>query len=165
MIGDAAYGIILALATGYVIMKFKPQGMAGKLLKLLFLGGISTFFWGAMFGSWLGDLVYVVTGGAYTIPPLWFNPMEDPMKMLIFSFAFGAVHIFVGMGLKAYMLIRDGKPLDALFDIGAWYLLLPGLVMMFAGGTIGTIGKIYSYCGSSHDHTYWGRAEKIYLKN
>lgn len=164
MIGDAAYGIILALATGYVIMKFKPQGMAGKLLKLIFLGGISTFFWGALFGSWLGDLVYVVTGGAYTIPPLWFNPMDDPMKMLIFSFAFGAVHIFVGMGLKAYMLIRDGKPLDALFDIGAWYLIIPGLVMMFAGGTIGTIGKYTAIVGALMIVLTAGRAEKNIFK-
>ena len=164
MIGDAAYGIILALVTGYVIKKFKPQGMAGKLLKLLFFGGISTFFWGAMFGSWLGDLVSVVSGGSYNIPPLWFNPMDDPMKMLIFSFAFGAVHIFVGMGLKGYMLIRDGKPLDALFDIGSWYLLIPGLVMMFAGGIIGTIGKYTAIIGALMIVLTGGRNEKNIFK-
>ena len=49
------------------------------------------------------------------------------------------------------MLIRDGKPLDALFDIGLWYVLLVGLVLFGVGGNIGpafaTAGKYMSIIG------------------
>lgn len=164
MIGDAAYGLIMTLATGVVIKMFKPEGMAGKLLKMIFLGGISTFFWGALFGSWLGDLVFVVTGGAYTIPPIWFNPLENPLQLLFFSFILGALHIFVGMGVKGYMLIKDGKPLDALFDIVSWYLLIPGLAAMAAGGVVGTIGKYTALAGALMLLLTQGRNEKNIIK-
>lgn len=164
MIGDAAYGLIMTLATGVVIKMFKPEGMAGKLLKMIFLGGISTFFWGALFGSWLGDLVFVVTGGAYNIPPIWFNPLENPLQLLFFSFILGALHIFVGMGVKGYMLIKDGKPLDALFDIVSWYLLIPGLAAMAAGGVVGTIGKYTALAGALMLLLTQGRNEKNIIK-
>jgi V/A-type H+-transporting ATPase subunit I len=164
MIGDAAYGLIMALATGLIVKIFKPQGMAGKLLKMICLGGISTLLWGALFGSWFGDLVYVVTGGAYTISPIWFNPLDDPMRLLIFSFILGAIHIFVGMGVKGYMLIREGKPLDALFDIGSWYLLIPGLAAMAVGGVVGTIGKYTALAGVLMLLVTQGRGEKNILK-
>ena len=40
------------------------------------------------------------------------------------------------MGVQAYMLIKNGKPWDALFDIGLWYLLLIGLVLFGVGGSV-----------------------------
>jgi V/A-type H+-transporting ATPase subunit I len=164
MVGDAGYGLLMALATGIFIKKFKPQGMAGKLLKLIFLGGISTFLWGVMFGGWFGDLVDAVTSGTYTIPPLWFNPLDDPMRLLTWSFIFGGIHIFVGMGLKGYMLIKDGKPLDALFDIGSWYIFLIGLVMLIGGGLIATIGKYMALTGAAMLILTQGRNEKNIFK-
>ena len=59
------------------------------------------------------------------------------MPLLIFSFILGPVHLFVGMGLSAYMSIRDGRPWDAVFDIGFWYLLLVGLVIFGVGKMAG----------------------------
>jgi len=36
MVSDAGYGLLMALATGIILLKFKPQGMAYKLIKLIF---------------------------------------------------------------------------------------------------------------------------------
>ena len=164
MVSDAGYGLLMAIATGVILLKFKPQGMAQKLIGLLFFGGVSTFIWGVLFGGWFGNIVDAVTNGTYTIPPLWFNPLDDPMRLLMWSFIFGGIHIFVGMGLKGYMLVKDGKPLDALFDIGFWYILLIGLVMLAGPGIVGTAGKYMSIGGAVLLVLTQGRNEKSVVK-
>ncbi|HOJ11570.1 MAG TPA: V-type ATP synthase subunit I [Clostridiales bacterium] len=164
MVGDAAYGLLMAIATGIVIYKFKPQGTVGKLLKLLFLGGISTFIWGALFGGWFGDIVTQVSSGKFTIPPLWFNPLDDPMRLLMWSFIFGGIQLYTAMGLKGYSLIREGKVLDAVFDIGLWYIFLTGLVLLLVGGNVGTIGKYMTIVGVILLILTQGRAEKNIFK-
>ncbi|MDD4779884.1 MAG: V-type ATP synthase subunit I [Tissierellia bacterium] len=155
MLGDVGYGLILALACGLVVKMFKLEGTSGKMLKSLFWCGISTMFWGVMFGSYFGDGIVAAAKTIFNvdiiIKPFWTNPMEDPMNVLIVSFAFGLIHLFVGLGVKAYMLIRDGKPLDALYDVGFWYLFIIGPVLLLAGGTISPvlviIGKYMTIIG------------------
>ncbi|NMB36370.1 MAG: V-type ATP synthase subunit I [Firmicutes bacterium] len=122
-LSDAGYGVILSLLAYFLTRKMKLKGMGKQLIKLLFLGGISAFLAGILMGSWFGDLI--------NIRPLWFNPLDDPMRMLIVSCILGGVHIFTGMGVQAYQNIRGGKILDAVFDQGLWYLFLIGLVMLF----------------------------------
>ena len=74
------------------------------------------------------------------------------MRLLVVSLILGAIHLFVGMGVQAYMDIKDGRPLDALFDIGLWYLLLIGIVLFAFGGKLGAgavgIGKIMAIVGA-----------------
>lgn len=130
MLSDSGYGLIMSILTGIIILKFKPEGFFGKITKLLFMCGISTIFWGMMFGSFFANITEV----AFGIPtkPLWFNPMEEPIKLLTLAYILGALHIITGMALKAYMLIRDGKILDAIFDVGGWYLVFIGIGMLFS---------------------------------
>lgn len=152
MVSDAGYGLIMALLTGIILLKYKPAGMAGKLLGLIFLGGVSTFIWGALFGSWFGDTVdqisKMITGQSISIPPLWFNPLNDPMRLLIWSLIFGAVHLFTGMGIRAYELIKAGDYKDAIFDVGFWYVFLIGLAMLLIGGKTGEFGKYMAVGGA-----------------
>lgn len=144
MLSDAAYGLIITVATLIIRKKFRLEGMMKQMIHMFTYCGVATIFWGVMFGGYFGDLVTVVgatfLGKDIVIPPLWFNPLQDPMKLLIFSFVLGTVHLFIGMGLSAYMSIKDGRPLDALFDVGFWYLLLVGLVMFGVGKMAGLIG-------------------------
>lgn len=118
MVSDAAYGIIISVAFFAAMRLMRTKGMGQKLITLLAFCGISTLFWGAMFGSWFGDLLH--------IKPLWFNPMEQPMLMMVISLIFGVLHVLAGMSLKAYMNIKAGHMLDALFDQGSWILVLAG---------------------------------------
>jgi V/A-type H+/Na+-transporting ATPase subunit I len=164
MISDAGYGLLIAILSGLAVLKFKPTGMAGKLIRLLFFGGISTFIWGVLFGGWFGNIIELVSSGKFKILPLWFNPLDDPMRLLIWSLVFGGVHLFTGMGIKAWWLIKHGKVLDAIFDIGFWYLLLLGLVMMFAGGGLGETGKYMSILGAVLLVLTQGRGQKTIIK-
>ncbi len=158
MLSDAGYGIILSLLTGFILWRYKPDGMMNKMMRLLFLGGLSTTFWGALFGGWFGDLFSgIYFSSVPAIKPLWFSPINDPMTLLIWSFIFGAVHLFTGMAVKAYMMIKDGKWLDAVFDIGFWYVFLIGLVMLLVAPTV---GKIMAIGGAIGLILTQGRGEK-----
>ncbi|OPZ94433.1 MAG: V-type ATP synthase subunit I [Firmicutes bacterium ADurb.Bin419] len=147
MVSDAGYGLVMAIITGIILLKYKLEGTLAKMIKLLFFCGISTVAWGALFGGWFGNILSLLSGDKLTIKPLWFDPLQDPMKLLIWSMVFGGVHLFTGMGIKAYMLIKDGKIFDAIFDIGSWYIVLIGIVMLFPGGTIAQIGKYMAIVG------------------
>ncbi len=168
MLSDAAYGIILSVGCAIMIRKYKPEGMMYRMLKMFFYCGISTFIWGALFGGWFGDFFTVAArtmfGIDFVIPPIWFNPLAEPMKLLVFSLILGGIHIFVGMGVQAYMFIRDGHPLDALFDIGLWYLLFIGLVMFGLGGSISAalpnVGKYMAIVGAVGILITGGRKKK-----
>jgi len=164
MVSDAGYGLLMAIAAGIMLIKFKPQGMAGKLIKLIFFGGISTFIWGALFGGWFGDIAQLVSGGKFAIKPIWFNPMENPMKLLIWSMVFGVIQLFVAMGLQAYLMIRDGKVKDAIFDIGFYMIFLLGLMSLLVGGTIATAGKYMAIAGAILMVLTQGRNQKNIFK-
>ena len=46
-------------------------------------------FWGIMFGGYFGDVVNVISrtffGHEVGIPAVWFVPLDEPMKLLIYS--------------------------------------------------------------------------------
>lgn len=57
------------------------------------------------------------------------NPGEQYQQLLILSIVFGIIHLFFALGIKAYMNIRDGKYLDALYDVGFWVIILVGAIL------------------------------------
>ena len=135
MLSDAAYGLIIFLACFWAIRKFPRMEMnLRKSLKLFMYCGLSTLFWGVMFGGYFGDAVDIISrtwfGHQVTVPALWFVPLNNPMRLLIFSLLFGVIHLFLGLGIKGYMLLRDGKIVDFICDVVLWYMLLLGLILM-----------------------------------
>lgn len=168
MLSDAAYGIILTTLCAIILKKYKLEGTTYRMIKMFMFCGVATFMWGALFGGWFGNFFTVAAktffGKDFVIKPLWFDPLSEPMKLLVVSLILGAIHLFVGMGVQAYMDIRDGRPLDALFDIGLWYLLLIGIVLFAFGGTLGAglvgIGKIMAIVGAVGILLTGGRKKK-----
>lgn len=140
MLGDAGYGAIISIACLYILKKFKVEGNTQKMINMFFYCGLSTIFWGVMFGGYFGDALTAVAkvmfNKDFVIEPLWINPIIEPMTLLIFSLLLGVVHLFVGMGINAYMLIRDKHYLDALYDIGFWYGFIIGISLWLFGTTV-----------------------------
>lgn len=122
MLSDGGYGIIMALLAGLILKRYKLEDGTRKFMKLMLYCGISTIFWGAMFGGWFG-IDYFVQYAA------WFNVTEDPELMLSWSFLFGMIHMFAGLGVRAANLIRRKKYMDALFDAGFWYITFIGFAL------------------------------------
>ncbi len=144
MLSDAAYGLIVSLACGIVLLKFpRMEENLRKSIQLFFWCGLSTLFWGILFGGYFGDALDVISetffGHKVSIPALWFVPLNEPMRMLLYSMLFGVIHLFTGLALKGYMCIRDHKYVDFVCDVIFWYMLLLGLIgllipsSMFAG--------------------------------
>ena len=135
MLSDAAYGAIVAIAC-FVVLKKYPRMSASmhKSIKLFMFCGLSTIVWGILFSGYFGDAVDVIGrtffGVEVSVPPLWFAPLNDPMKLLIYSMACGLVHLFVGLGIKGYMQIKDKQYLDFFCDVVLWFIFLIGLIMM-----------------------------------
>ena len=140
MLSDAGYGIVIAAACFILLRKFALEGMTYRMIKMFFYCGLSTVFWGALFGGWFGDFFQVAAKTVFhkeiTINPIWFNPIDDPTRLLIWSLIFGVIHLFLGMGIKAGMLIKRGQWKDAVFDIFSWYMVITGGAMWLAGGSI-----------------------------
>lgn len=135
MLSDAAYGLIVTLATGILIKKFpRMPKQTKKALSLFFWCGISTFIWGLLFGGFFGDIIDVVAKNYFhsdfTLKALWFVPLKDPMKLLLYSMLFGVIHLFAGLAMKGYMQIRDKKYKDFFCDVILWYVFLMGLILL-----------------------------------
>lgn len=141
MLSDAAYGLIVSVVCGVLLKKYpRMDKNMRKSIKLFFWCGLSTLFWGVMFGGYFGDAINVVSrtffGHEVGIPALWFVPLNEPMRLLVWAMLFGLIHMYTGMILKGYMYIRDGKYLDCICDVGLWLLLLTGLVLMLVPSSI-----------------------------
>lgn len=141
MLSDAAYGAIIVLGCGIALAKFKTmENSLKKTLKMYLYCGISTVFWGILFGSYFGDVVDVVSstffGKQITIPALWFVPVNEPMRMLVFSMLLGVIHLYAGLGIKMYQCLRDKKYLDAFYDAVLWYVLLTSCIVMLLSAEI-----------------------------
>ncbi len=161
MLSDAAYGLIVSLACGILLVKCPRMATnLRKSIKLFFWCGISTMFWGVMFGGYFGDVVDVVSetffGYKVSIPALWFVPLNDPMKLLLFSMLFGVIHLFTGLALKGYMCIRDGRYLDFVCDCVLWFLLLGGLIGMLLPSEL--------FAGIAGQQIYFPEALKAVVK-
>lgn len=143
MLSDAAYGAIISVACGILLLKFPRMSRGMKqAFQLFFWCGISTLFWGIMFGGYFGDAINVVSrtffGHEVGIPALWFVPLEEPMKLLMYSMLFGVIHLFVGLGLKGYICLKNKKYMDFFCDVVLWFMLLIGLLIMVIPSSIFT---------------------------
>ncbi len=136
MLGDAGYGLIMMGFCGYALKKYKNMepGMR-RMMQMLFYCGISTTVMGVLFGSFFGDAVNVIASTFFgrddiAFRPLWFEPLHQPMKMMVISFVIGIVHLFVGLGAKLYANIKDGHLLDGIYDVVSWYCLVGGAILL-----------------------------------
>ncbi|MEG2454156.1 MAG: V-type ATPase 116kDa subunit family protein, partial [Clostridia bacterium] len=134
MMGDAIYGLFLMVA-GFTVYHFmRPVPGKGKLVLVIAMGGISTFFWGILFGGYMAFPI----DNTFLAKLRWFNPLDPDgaIMMLVVSLAVGVFQILFAMGIKAYMLIKDGHWFDALCDIGSWYMAFLGIGLFAASGAM-----------------------------
>jgi len=127
MVADAGYGLLMLILTLVSLTFFKFEEKNKKMVKFFMYLSFPTITFGLMYGSVFGDLIkfngLIDTG-------------KDFMTILILSIVFGVIQIFFGLGIKAVLLIRIGKPLDAFFDVGSWVITLLSLGGIAAGGML-----------------------------
>ncbi len=146
MLGDACYGLIMVLACGGVLLFLRPEGSARRNMKLFMFSGLCSVIWGVIFGSYFGDLPNVVAKTFFgatenVVNPLWFDPIKDPVSMLLFSIALGILHVFVGLFLGVITNIKNKDFLSALGDCVSWLLLLGGGITYALNMILGIFGR------------------------
>lgn len=150
MMADIGYGLVMLVGSLFALIKIELDSETKKMVKLLLYCSIPTIFFGFMFGGFFGGII--------KLTPIWTDPVNNPMDVLVWSMAFGLVHLFAGLGVKAYMLIRDGKYIDVVYDVLFWYCLIIGLLMIFL--VPGNLGKILSIVGAVGIVATQGRSNK-----
>ena len=138
MLSDAGYGLVLGLGSALILKFTSVEGSMRKMLKMFVYCGISTVFWGALFGSWFGDAIPVIRREFFGAEnpgsvALWFDPISDPIKLLLFSFAIGICHLFLGVFTLGYMRWRDGDKVAAFCDTIPIFLTVIGAAPLAAG--------------------------------
>ncbi len=137
MFSDAGYGLLLMIVCGLLGFGKFLEKKKRRSFKMFFYCGVSTTFWGLMYGSFFGDMIPTISktfgSGNITLSPILIDPVAKPLELLIISVAFGMIHIITGLIIKFYMLWREKDRLSAIFDVGFWILVLLGLSVMAAG--------------------------------
>lgn len=121
MLGDFGYGLVMGLLA-YAALKlinFKP-GME-TMIKMLGYVSIPTMIWGLIYGSFFG--------GVIPLKPL-IDINNQFMLVLVMSLGLGIFHLFTGLAIKGYLLIRDSKKRYVLYDVIFWYMTLGGVIVL-----------------------------------
>lgn len=166
---DAGYGIVITAIAMYFLKKYRrmPDSIRQALVMVKYCG-IATIVFGAVTGSWMGDMIDA-------FPFLWFirpvknfftllEPMKDPMLLLGISLALGIVHIYFGICLAAWANVRRKDYFAAFADQGGWLVLLTGLLIFgvgsFANPALVPFGKWMALAGAAVLVLTQGREKK-----
>ena len=141
MLSDAGYGLIMVVALGIILIKGKTMDPGlKKTLKMFWWGGLSTFVWGLLFGGFFGDAIGIFSGtfgdGSVAFHGFWFEPIGQPMRLLMYCLIIGLIHLFFGLGLNGYLMLKKKNVVGFICDVIAWYLFLIGLIIMLLGSSL-----------------------------
>ncbi|MDV3427246.1 MAG: V-type ATP synthase subunit I [Bacillota bacterium] len=163
MFSDAGYGLVVLIASTLALKLMPLEESKKKFMKFCQSVGVSTIIWGVLYGSYFGDAPTLFISGG--IKPLWVDASANPMMVLVVALFMGIVHLYTGLGVKAYELIRDKKYFSALFDVGFWYIILTGCILMLVNSSVNipvlsSIGKYMALIGAIGLVLTQGRSNK-----
>ena len=139
MLGDLGYGLILFFGTILLRKKKDLPESKDKMVRLFTRVGLSGSIFGLIFGSFFGGIV--------PLPGL-IDTQKDFNTLMVISLIIGGISLFTALGIKAYMLIRDGHPIDAVFDVLLWYMAIGGAIALYLlDGSGKDIAKIIMIIG------------------
>ena len=129
MVADMGYGLLMLIGTLVALKVFKFDEDTKKFVKFFFYLSFPTIAFGAVYGGFFGDLIPDL--------PKLLDTEKDIMQILVVSVVFGVIQIFMGLGIKAAVLIKAGKPKDAFYDVGAWVITLISVACVLGSNAIG----------------------------
>lgn len=134
MMGDIGYGLVMLILFTLFLKFKKPKGTMKNLVTIFTLSSITTIIFGVLTGGFFGltvDLGNIIGNwfGQTGWTTIIFDPINDPIPMLIFSIAIGILHIVSGLIIKVINELRRKDILSALADGVSWISILVGLVL------------------------------------
>lgn len=128
LIGDAGYGLVFLLASlGLLFTDWRRKGRIGEGGLLLAMLSGSTIVWGALTGTWFGNLIELDRGGlgaflrSLTLKPLVLPDGSTNQALVkFFCFTLGLSQLALGHVWNFFRLVfRERNPLKALAQLGA----------------------------------------------
>lgn len=120
---DAAYGIILTLASMFVLKKYRLREETSKFFKLMFYCGTFTVVLGAVTGGWFGDLLDRLPSGliffknfknALILEKI--NPATQPLNFLVLALILGSIQVLFGLLVNLYYQLKLKNIFFAVFQ-------------------------------------------------
>lgn len=126
MMADAGYGLLLFIGAGLALKFFNFEKGMKDFVKFFFYLSIPTIFFGLIYGSFFGDFI--------VLPTQIIDSNKNVTTVLILSLLLGVIQIFMGLGIKFYIMTKAGDLKGAIYDAGSWVLTLISI-----GGIAGSI--------------------------
>lgn len=172
IIGDAGYGLLMALIGGYLWKKnrARPTGMS-RLAGAFAVGGVFAIFWGALFNSFFGIALLPKTLMPNPQTDMWSLAGISVPSVLIISMVMGVGQLCVGYICKAVQEWRRKNIIDGICDGVLWAIFSVGVALAIVGFVdeaqmpiLGTVGGIMAGVTLLLAVLTAGRKEKFFGK-
>lgn len=115
MLADVGYGLLMGMVMFAVLKMVTLKSTTERFVRFLFVLAFPTIFWGLIYGSFFGGLIEMK--GLIDIN-------RDFNMVLVMSLMLGIVHLFTGLAIKGYLLIRDSKKRYVIYDVVLWMITI-----------------------------------------
>ncbi len=117
---DVGYGSVLMAMTGFALWRYDIPQSTATMLKLLFLGGLSSVFAGMLFGGYFGvDMAQM----PHILQQIQlFDPIKDPLPVFYLSLALGLIQVLFGLCVAIISKAKNGKFIDGVLDHAPWII-------------------------------------------
>lgn len=136
-LGDAFYGLILAIFGGFFAFKYHKKIPARNFFMIMLYGGITSTIVGLLTGSFGGNFFntyfpsLLITKALSRIQIIDTNSPSGSMNYLIFAIGLGVFAQLLGVLVSVIVKLRQKDFWNALFNGIGWLLFLPGLILLF----------------------------------
>ncbi len=113
ILGDAGYGILLAVLSSAMMKRFKKRKELADAFRILLISSAYAVFFGILFGEFFGDLGYTLFG----LTPICLERRGAVVPMVLFSLSIGAAHMGLGLVLGFIAAIRKKSRKEALYKL------------------------------------------------
>jgi V/A-type H+/Na+-transporting ATPase subunit I len=120
ILGDAGYGLLLAILSLVLVKKMKGEGLVRNGAKILMVASLYSIFFGILFGEFFGDL----PERFFHLKPLCIERREAVVPMIFFALAVGVAHIFLGLILGAITGFKKREKKEAVYKLLSIVIIL-----------------------------------------
>ena len=113
ILGDAGYGLVLAVLALYLRKKFRQNRAVRDGATVLLISSFYVVFFGVVFAEFFGDLPERL----FHIQPICIERRTAIVPMMLFALAIGAAHILLGLLLGAVSAFRRNVKREGLSKV------------------------------------------------
>lgn len=124
-IGDAGYGLLMALISLYLKKKFKLRESVRAFVNIFAYGSIGAIALGILSGSYFSlDSSFLPE---FLLKLKVIDPINNPIILLVLSFVIGLAHLMLGIAINAYQKIAVEKDFSAFISEIGKIILITGI--------------------------------------